>query len=147
MKASIKWVVVFRLAGWTHGKDAHGCLLAIIGNILHDGEARTTVGAVDEGIPEASIVGIEKFVKAISTGGSIRRDEGLTLGSGLTLGNSEGCLIAWRNLFSRNGINTCQGGRLLAQGALEALKCGRGTLDLNGHTEAIIEHKADQMPA
>jgi hypothetical protein len=72
VKAAVEWIVIFLLAGWTHGKDAHGRLFAIIGYILHNSETWTTIGTVNERIAEAAIAGIEEFVQAIFTDSGIR---------------------------------------------------------------------------
>jgi hypothetical protein len=125
----------------------HSGLVAIIGNILDDGETWTTVGAVDEGIAVAAIRGIKEFAQAVVTGGSIRRDEGVTYGTSLAMGNAESSFMAWWDEFRDNGIDTCQGWSLLTQGSLEASECLARALDLDGHTGAIVEDKTDQVPA
>ena len=71
VETPVEWVIIFRLAGWTHGEDTHGGFVAIIGDILHNGEAGATVGAVDEGVAVAAVVWIEKFVETIGTGSGI----------------------------------------------------------------------------
>jgi len=67
MKAPVKRIIVFTPAGRTHGEDAHRGLIAIIGDILNNREARPAVGAVDKRVVVAPVIRIEKFVQAIVT--------------------------------------------------------------------------------
>src|SRR5205807_7633377 len=95
VEAAVQGIVVFCLAGGAHGEDAHGGLVAIVGDILDDCEAGATVGAVDKGIMITSICGIEEFSKAVVAGGGIRRDERVALGTGLAMSYDEGGLVTW----------------------------------------------------
>jgi hypothetical protein len=61
MKTAIERVAIFSLTSCTHGKDAHGRFLTIIRNILDNGEAGATVGAIDKWVVIASIIWIEAF--------------------------------------------------------------------------------------
>ena len=72
MKSSVCWVVVFLGACFTHRKYFHRSLWPVVRNGLDDGKARTAVGAVDEGIVEPSVAGVEKFSEAVVTEGDIR---------------------------------------------------------------------------
>ena len=122
MEAPVERVVVLGLAGRAHGKDLHGCFFAVIGDILHDGEARAAVGAVDEGIAVAAVGGIKQFAQTVITGSSIRRDKRLALCSLLTVGDNEGVLVTWGDRFSCNRVDAGQGRRLLGQCALKAIE-------------------------
>src|ERR1700730_7018888 len=104
MEAPVERVVVLGLAGWAHGKDLHGCFFSIIRDILHDGEARAAVGAVDEWIAVAAVGGIKQFAHAIVTGSGIRRDKRQALCSLLAVGDDEGMLVTRGNSFSCNSI-------------------------------------------
>ena len=64
--------VVLRCAGIAHRKDFHGSLRPVVGNCFDDSKARAAVGAVDEGVVEPSVVGVEQFAQAIVTKGDIR---------------------------------------------------------------------------
>ena len=114
MEAAVERVVVFCLASRAHGKDLHGCLFAIIRDILHDGEAGAAVGAVDEGVAIAPVGRVEQFAKAVVAGRTIRRDERLALDSFLTVGDDEAVLMADRYEFRCDIIDTRQWRGLLA---------------------------------
>ena len=62
MKAPVQRIIVLRLTCRAHGEDAHGGLVAVIGDILDYSEARATVGAVDERIAVAPVSGIKEFM-------------------------------------------------------------------------------------
>src|SRR5437764_10955968 len=89
MKAPIQWIIVFSMAGRAHWEDAHRCLVTVIRDILDNGEARATVGAVDERIAIAPVRGIEEFLQTVITGGSIRRNERLAFAARLTLSDGK----------------------------------------------------------
>src|SRR5579875_802582 len=61
VEAPVERVAVFSLAVGAHGKDAHCRLIAVIGNIQHDGEAWAAVSAVDERIAITSVGWGEEF--------------------------------------------------------------------------------------
>jgi hypothetical protein len=57
----------------------------VVGNVIDDGIARATVGAVYEGVAVSAVLGVEQFPETIITDRQIRRDEGSTLLLGATL--------------------------------------------------------------
>ena len=67
MKAPIRGVVVFSLAGRTHPKMPHGGPGTVIGNVIDDGVARSAIGAIYKRIQIAPITGIEKLAQAVIT--------------------------------------------------------------------------------
>src|SRR5581483_7082819 len=85
MKASIERIFILRLAERAEWEVAHSGLVAVVGNILDNGEAWPTVGAVNEGIAIPSVSRIKEFVQAVTTGGCIRRDECLSLIASLAM--------------------------------------------------------------
>jgi hypothetical protein len=108
VKAPVEWIVVFRLASWTHGKDLHGCLFTIIRDILYDREARATVGTVNERIVIAPVGRIEQFVQAVVTGRTIGRNECLALVPMFTVCDDEAILVARRYEFCLDRIDARQ---------------------------------------
>ena len=79
MEPSINWALIFLAADRAHGEGNHGRLVAIIRNVLDDGESRATESAVDEGIAIPEVAGREKLRQARIAGGHIRRDQGEAL--------------------------------------------------------------------
>ena len=61
VKPSIRWVGVFAFAIGAHWEVRHRGFWAVVGNVFDDGEARSAVGAVDEGITIAAVVWVEAF--------------------------------------------------------------------------------------
>ena len=147
MKTPVQGIVILRLASGTHWEDTHGCLVAVIGNILDDCEARTTIGAVNERMTITPVYGVEEFMQTVVTGGGIWRDECIALGSSLAMGDCEGCIIERWYHFGKNRVDPCQGWDFLAQSALKAIKRLEGSFDLDGYTVAVIQHKTGQTPA
>ena len=90
MKPSIERVFVFSFAIRTHGKRRHRCLWSVVRNIFDDGETWSAVGAVDEGITIAAVVGVEHLTQAVVTDGNVRRDGLECGGNGFRVDNIEG---------------------------------------------------------
>ena len=82
---------VFTSTVRAHGEACHRGLRPIIGDVLDDCEARSAVGAVDEGIMVAAVMGVEEFAQAIRADGDIRRNGLEGLGSGLRVQDFKAC--------------------------------------------------------
>ncbi|MCK7527005.1 MAG: hypothetical protein MZV64_60070 [Ignavibacteriales bacterium] len=81
---------------------------AVVGDVLDDGEARSAVGAVDEGIAVAPVVGVEEFAQAVVADGDVGRD-------GL-----EGAVHGFRVDDVEGGESVCG-----AEGRRSVRRCGR----------------------
>jgi len=147
MKTSIQGIVILCLAGCAHWEDAHGCLVTVIGDILDNCEARTTVGAVNEGMVIPPVSRVEEFTQTVITGGTIRRNERIARGARLATRDREDGIVECWYQFGGNRIDPCQGWNLLAQCMLKAVERLGAAFDLDGHAVAVIQHKTDQAPA
>jgi len=65
MKAAVSGVMVFRGAIGAEPKASHAGVGTVIRDGFDDGEARTAVGAIDEGVTVAPIGGVEELPPAI----------------------------------------------------------------------------------
>src|SRR5512138_807850 len=65
MEAAIQRILIFVAAAIAHAEFRHRREGAVIGNVLDDREARSTVGAVNEGIEIAPIARIEQLAFAV----------------------------------------------------------------------------------
>ena len=74
MESSVRRVFVFAFAIGTHWEIRHRCLWAVIRNVFDDGEARSAVGAVDEGVKITAVDWVKEFAQTVRTDGDIRRD-------------------------------------------------------------------------
>jgi hypothetical protein len=61
MEAPIGGVMIFLFTRRAHGEDFHSGFRSVIGDVLNDGKAGTTIGAIDEGIATPPIPGLIKF--------------------------------------------------------------------------------------
>src|SRR5579883_892062 len=147
VEAPVQRVFVFLPAGRTHGEDTHGRLFSIIWYILHNGETRAAVGAVDEWIAETAIIGVEELAQAIIAGRGIRRDERIAFRTSMAVRYPEVRFISRRHLMRDKRIDAGQGWWFLAQRPLEGIKRFCWPLDLDGHTVAIVQDKAGQSAA
>ena len=68
METSVSRIFIFMLTFRTHLETAHGGQWAVIGNVIDDGETRSTVGAVGECISISSVGFIEDLFSAFGTG-------------------------------------------------------------------------------
>ena len=75
MVAPVKRIRVFGSAVLTHDETGHRGFLPVVGEGFDDCIARAAIGAVDEGIAEPSIRGIQHFLAAVRANRDIRRDE------------------------------------------------------------------------
>ena len=80
VESPICWILIFGLAGCAHGKDRHGGIRSVVGQLVCDGETRATIGTVDKRIAEATVLRTEELSFAISADSQIRRDQGALLG-------------------------------------------------------------------
>jgi hypothetical protein len=71
METAVAGIIILLLTGRTHGEAGHGGFYPIVGDIMDDGETRAAVGAVDERIMKAAILGIKELIQAILTDGDI----------------------------------------------------------------------------
>ena len=65
MEAPVCRILVLRLAVAAHRELVHGSLRTVVGDVLNDGEAWPAVGAVDERIAVAPVLGVEQLIQAI----------------------------------------------------------------------------------
>jgi hypothetical protein len=79
VKSTVDRVFILLTADRTQGEGSHGRLVTIIGNVFDDGESRSTVSAVNEGIAVPEVDGREQLGEARVTGSHIRRDQGKAL--------------------------------------------------------------------
>ncbi len=75
VEAPVERIGVFGGAGGAHGEAVHGGHGAVIGQVADDGEARSAVGAVDEGVVVAPVCGVEELADAVRAGGDVGRDQ------------------------------------------------------------------------
>ena len=68
MKTPVEWIVVFRCAIRAHLKRRHGRIGSVIRDVGNDGETRSAVGAISEGVKIAPVFWVEEFTQAISAG-------------------------------------------------------------------------------
>src|SRR5262245_37867786 len=122
VKAAIGRVMKFPRAVAAHFKGRHGGSLAIIGNVLDDGESRTTVGAVNKRIAISPIRWIEKLDETVVAGGCIRGDQHTSLLFILTADDVESGLSLRRHDPAINVFDPRQRRRLFAQMCEEILQ-------------------------
>jgi hypothetical protein len=72
-----------------HRKAMHRSIGTVIGQTPDNGIARATVGAVNKGVAEAAVFGIEKLATAITAKRNIRRNKCLDFGAGARIPDYE----------------------------------------------------------
>src|SRR5205807_6910222 len=88
VKAAVGRLQIFAGTGCTHGKVRHRRVDTIIGDLLHDGKARSTVCAVREWITIPALLRIQHFRAAGRANRSIGSDARAVLAT-YTFGNAE----------------------------------------------------------
>ena len=126
VEAAVEGVVVLGLAGGTHGEDGHGGLRPVVGDAASDGEARTAVGAVEEGITVAAVGGIEELAETVGTGGGIGRNAGGNLAFDFAGDDAESPIASWRQVANGDGVDAGEGRNFDAEAVQECFDaCGR----------------------
>jgi hypothetical protein len=75
MEAAVQGIVVFGLALRAHPKVTHGGVRPVIRHAFDYGKAWATVGAVDERIAVAAVLGVQQLGKTSWAGSNIGRDK------------------------------------------------------------------------
>ena len=145
VEAAVGRIVVLGLAGRAHFEARHRGLRAVVGNAARDGEARAAVGAVEEGIAVAAIVGIEQFAQAIGAGGGVGGNAGRDAGRGPRWRR---CGSRFRRLgaSSRTATESMRergGASARRRRRKDSMRCGR-PFDFDGHAARIVADEAGQ---
>ncbi len=77
MKASVTRVFILTLARITHGERSHGGERTVVGNAVDDGPARTTVGAIGEGVTESPVAGVTDIRETVGASGCVGGNQGV----------------------------------------------------------------------
>ena len=77
VKAPVGRILVLRPAGGAHLESGHRRQRSVVGHPAHDREARSAVGAVDERVPVAAILGIEQLAQAVGARRRVRCHRGV----------------------------------------------------------------------
>ena len=147
VETPVERIVVFRLAGWTHGKDAHGRLISVVGDILHNREARPTVGAVDERIAVAAVGWIKQFARTVRANRNIRGNQCVDFFTGGAVNDPEiGIAVACDVAHNAAG-DARQRGRFDRQTLHKIFNSFRGPFHFNGHACGSVANISAQFPA
>jgi hypothetical protein len=143
VEAAIAGIVIFLLTVVTKGEPRHGGEGAIIGKGLDNAISRAAVGAVDEGIAVAAIVGVKQFFDAVGTGGEIRENQGgFPLGMGFGGLNDEVCLALGGDLLAMEAINLGVGRKFNEETLTELFELGAIALNFDHNSVSGIGNPA-----
>ena len=117
VETAVRGILVFLAAGVAERKHCHGRGRAIVGNVAHDGVARSAVGAVGERILVAPVSRVGEFPQAIGAGGKIRRDQGELAAFRGAVPDGESSLAKGGDLAGLRLLNAGQRRRLRDDGA------------------------------
>jgi len=133
VEAPVGRIVVLGLAGLAHPEIPHGRPRTVIGDIFDDGEPRSAVRAVDEGISVPPVPGIEQLGEAVLAGGMIRRQKLVGLQAVAAFEDPEPFVAVKKALFDPDPVYASQRRRPHAKVRNEALHLVRraGHLDLD----------------
>ena len=143
-KRRFEGIVVLGLAGRAHFEARHGGLRAVVGNAARDGEARAAVGAVEEGIAVAAVVGTKQLAQAVSAGGRVGGNAGGDLAARLAGDDAEFFFSFWRNVADNDRIDAREGRSFGVEAAAKGFDAIGGSLDLDGHAAGIVADEAGQ---
>jgi hypothetical protein len=121
MEASVKGIIIFRLALGAHLEVAHGGLGTIIWHTFNYGEPRATVGAVSKRIAVTAVFTIHQLVKTGLAGSHIRRNELVPTSLSLALPNLEVLVTDGATILSSYVLDVGQWRRLCLEFLLKLL--------------------------
>src|SRR5208282_3216794 len=124
----------------------------VVRNIADDGEARTTVRAIDERIAIAPVVAVEQLTQTVRTYRDVWRDEGANFFSLVAMNNAESLIRT--DLRGMAGYvvhgyarNPRQGRRFGRQVLDEILNRFCRALNFDGYAGGCVVNRALKMPA
>ena len=138
-------VVVFPRAVRAHGKAAHGGQGAVVRHVLHDGEARAAVGAVDEGVAIAPVLRVQQLAPTVVAQADVRRDERVALRLDQTRQDRKALVVLQR--AAPAGLDPIDHGELrrsLRQPVQKALQRRALPLELQHHAGGAVADRAAQ---
>ena len=91
MKAPVGRVVIFFFAGRAERKACHGGSVAVIGQILNNGQPRAAVGAVYKRVAEAAVERVEQLPQAVVAGGAVWRAVSIKIATSAAFKNFKRC--------------------------------------------------------
>ena len=143
VEAAVQRVAVLAGAALAHGEVLHGGALAVVGQLLDDGEPRPAVRAVDERVAVAAVVGVEQLARAVVAGGQVGRHErGLLHGAGVREADLEGVEVLQRDLLERHLLDARGRRRVLRQLDDELVEQLGLALGMDEHAVGRVEHPA-----
>ena len=138
MKAPVRWIVVFGLAGGTLDKIGHGGIGPVVGKLAGNRVARAAVGAGDEGIPRPPVARIEDFGETVGTDGRIRANGRHHRAAAAQVDNEGVLANLVGNLLDSHLVDPRQGWRIALQSPNKGVQIL--PLDLDKHPRPIVAH-------
>ena len=145
MKTAIGGIIVFGLTRGAHAKGSHGGARTVVRDVANDGEARTAVGAVDEGVAEAAVARIQHFAETVVADGHIGRDEGFGRSIEAAGEDAEGSFGLRLGVARKKRSDFCQGRSFGGETFEEAIKLVGLALNLNGYAGWRVGDEADEI--
>jgi hypothetical protein len=143
VEAAIAGIVVFLLTVAAKREPRHGGEGAIVGKGLDDAIAGAAMGAINEGIAVAAIVGVKEFFDAVGTGGEIWENQGgFALGMGLGGLNVEVGLALGGYLLAMEAIDLGVGREFSQETLTELFELGAIALDFDNNPISGVVHPA-----
>ena len=149
VEAAVFGIAVFVCALLAHGESRHGRVLAVVGQLVDDREARSAVGAVDEGVVEAAVRGVEQLGGAFGAGGQVgRHKRGGRRGGFVGIADGESVEVGQGHFFHENLVDARGRRRVIGDFHHEIVDVFRFAFGMDEHPRRGVEHPAvDQVPA
>jgi hypothetical protein len=134
VKASIQRILIFSAAFVAHDEAAHGCIGSVIRQGMDDAEARSTVGAVGEGVTVMRISRVVNLPQAVGANRQVGQDQRGSRAAVLALTNLEGVLANRRRCVPVKLLNRGVGRKLVTQSDEKGIEIYRRRFYLDQHT-------------
>jgi hypothetical protein len=142
MVTAIDRVLIFLLARDAKGKVRHDRIETVIGKIMNDRIARTTLRAVDEGIAVTPILRVFEFNKTALADSLVLRHHSIPLVISPTFKNLKALKTLRGYRLRQSNKGDCQRGSLIDESLLKGLEIGYLALDVHLDGATIIKDPA-----
>lgn len=145
VETAIGRIVILRLAGSTHLEGGHGSARAVVRNIANDGEARATIGAVNEGVAKTAVARIHHFTQTIGAHGDVRRDERFGRRVKTAGEDAESGFRLQLGIAGKKRGDFGQRRKFGRQALKETVEEDGVALDFDGHSRGSVGNKASEI--
>src|SRR5215469_2245082 len=145
VKPSVGRIIVFGPARAAHFEGSHRGARAVVRNVADNGEPRTAIRTVDEGVAKTAVARIHHFAQALVADGHVRRNERFRRGIQPARKNAKNRIVSGLGVAWNKRGKPCQGRDLLRQPLEKAFDIFGAALHFNAYARRRIGDETHQI--